>query len=147
MHCYFGNLTLPSPSLLSFSVCAFLQQFKAQKGRPRGDLPALIAELGLEPGVLNQPWVELSVRALSSNGFSGCTSAFAAVSPLDGKAATQVEGGQGDPSMLHFTAPVRTWQGGWACLQGACDAGHLAAHLWVSALPGGGWCRAGRRSG
>ncbi len=41
-----------------------MQQFKAQKGRPRGDLPALIAELGLEPGVLNQPWVELSVRRL-----------------------------------------------------------------------------------
>ena len=39
-----------------------MQQFKAQKGRPRGDLPALIAELGLEPNVLNQPWVELSVR-------------------------------------------------------------------------------------
>ena len=38
-----------------------LQHFKAQRGRPRGDLPALIAELGLEQGVLNQPWVELSV--------------------------------------------------------------------------------------
>jgi hypothetical protein len=38
-----------------------LQQFKAQRGRPRGDLPALIAELGLDQRVLNQPWVELSV--------------------------------------------------------------------------------------
>ena len=41
--------------------CAHSQHFKAQRGRPRGDLPALIAELGLEQGVLNQPWVELSV--------------------------------------------------------------------------------------
>jgi len=39
------------------------QQFAAQRGRPRGDLPALIHELGLEQGVLNQPWTELSVRA------------------------------------------------------------------------------------
>ena len=38
------------------------QQFAAQRGRPRGDLPALIHELGLEQGVLNQPWTELSVR-------------------------------------------------------------------------------------
>ncbi|KAK9838333.1 hypothetical protein WJX81_005256 [Elliptochloris bilobata] len=36
------------------------QQFAAQRGRPRGDLPALIHELGLEQGVLNQPWTELS---------------------------------------------------------------------------------------
>lgn len=40
-----------------------MQQFKAQRGRPRGDLPALVAELGLDQGVLNQPWVELSVSA------------------------------------------------------------------------------------
>ena len=39
-----------------------LQQFAAQRGRPRGDLPALVHELGLEQGVLNQPWTELSVR-------------------------------------------------------------------------------------
>lgn len=38
-----------------------MQQFKAQKGRPRSDLPAIIHELGLEPGVLNQQWSELSV--------------------------------------------------------------------------------------
>lgn len=38
-----------------------LQQFKAQRGRQRGDLPALVHQLGLEQGVLNQPWVELSV--------------------------------------------------------------------------------------
>ncbi len=38
-----------------------VQQFKAQRGRPRGDLPAIVAALGLEQRVLNQPWVELSV--------------------------------------------------------------------------------------
>lgn len=37
-----------------------LQQFKSQRGRPRGDLPALVHQLGLEQGALNQPWVELS---------------------------------------------------------------------------------------
>lgn len=37
------------------------QQFASQKGRPRGDLPALVHELGLEQAVLNQPWTELSV--------------------------------------------------------------------------------------
>lgn len=37
-----------------------LQQFKAQRGRQRGDLPALVHQLGLEQAVLNQPWVELS---------------------------------------------------------------------------------------
>lgn len=41
-----------------------LQQFKAQRGRPRGDLPALIYRLGLEQSVLNQPWTQLSVRRL-----------------------------------------------------------------------------------
>ena len=40
------------------------QRFAAQKGRPRGDLPALIHELGLQQGVLNQSWSELSVSAL-----------------------------------------------------------------------------------
>ena len=40
-----------------------LQQFAAQRGRPRGDLPALIHALGLEQLVLNQPWTELSVSA------------------------------------------------------------------------------------
>lgn len=38
------------------------QRFESQKGRSRGDLPALIHEMGLEQLVLNQPWVELSVR-------------------------------------------------------------------------------------
>jgi ABC-type iron transport system FetAB ATPase subunit len=37
-----------------------LQQFKSQRGRQRGDLPALVHQLGLEQSVLNQPWVELS---------------------------------------------------------------------------------------
>ncbi|EIE23944.1 P-loop containing nucleoside triphosphate hydrolase protein [Coccomyxa subellipsoidea C-169] len=45
-----------TPSELYFAA----QQFKAQRGRPRGDLPALVAELGLEQSVLNQPWIELS---------------------------------------------------------------------------------------
>ncbi len=45
------------------AVLRAAQQFAAQRGRPRGDLPALIHELGLEQGVLNQPWTELSVRA------------------------------------------------------------------------------------
>ena len=40
-----------------------MQHFKAQRGRPRGDLPAIVAALGLEQRVLNQPWVELSVSA------------------------------------------------------------------------------------
>ena len=38
------------------------QQLSAQRRRARGDLPALIHELGLEQAVLNQPWAELSVR-------------------------------------------------------------------------------------
>ncbi len=37
------------------------QAFAAQKGRPRGDLPALIHQLGLEQEVLNQEWSQLSV--------------------------------------------------------------------------------------
>ncbi|KAI3436587.1 hypothetical protein D9Q98_006004 [Chlorella vulgaris] len=37
-----------------------LQQFRSQRGRPRGDLPALVHQLGLEQAVLNQPWSELS---------------------------------------------------------------------------------------
>lgn len=37
------------------------QQFKAQRGRPRGDLPGLIHKLGLEQSLLNQPWPQLSV--------------------------------------------------------------------------------------
>ncbi|MEW5297272.1 MAG: hypothetical protein WDW36_000492 [Sanguina aurantia] len=36
------------------------QQFAAQKGRPRGDLPSLVHDLGLEQAVLNQNWSELS---------------------------------------------------------------------------------------
>ncbi|KAL0038243.1 hypothetical protein WJX79_009937 [Trebouxia sp. C0005] len=45
-----------TPSELYFTA----QRFAAQKGRPRGDLPALIHELGLQQGVLNQSWAELS---------------------------------------------------------------------------------------
>ena len=62
------------PMLSGHSMCAVLtiahtdarmpvQHFKAQRGRPRGDLPAIVAALGLEQRVLNQPWVELSVSA------------------------------------------------------------------------------------
>ena len=47
-----------TPAELHFAA----QQFVAQRGRPRGDLPAIIAELGLDQGVLNQPWTQLSVR-------------------------------------------------------------------------------------
>ncbi|KAG2426268.1 hypothetical protein HXX76_013025 [Chlamydomonas incerta] len=36
------------------------QRFAAQRGRPRGDLPALVHALGLEQGVLHQQWGELS---------------------------------------------------------------------------------------
>jgi hypothetical protein len=38
------------------------QQFASQKGRPRGDLPTLVHELGLEQVVLNQAWTQLSVK-------------------------------------------------------------------------------------
>ncbi|KAF8057645.1 FUM1 [Scenedesmus sp. PABB004] len=37
-----------------------VQNFAAQRGRPRGDLAALVEELGLLPGVLHQQWTELS---------------------------------------------------------------------------------------
>lgn len=45
-----------TPAELYFSA----QKFASQKGRPRGDLPALVFQLGLEQVVLNQPWAELS---------------------------------------------------------------------------------------
>jgi ABC-type iron transport system FetAB ATPase subunit len=45
-----------TPSELYYTA----QRFSAQRGRPRGDLPAIIHELGLEQAVLNQPWSELS---------------------------------------------------------------------------------------
>lgn len=37
------------------------QSFCSQQDRPRGDLPALVHELGLDAGVLEQQWSELSV--------------------------------------------------------------------------------------
>lgn len=37
------------------------QRLVAQRGRARGDLPALISDLGLEQTVLNLPWGELQV--------------------------------------------------------------------------------------
>ena len=45
-----------TPSELYYTA----QRFSAQRGRPRGDLPAIIHELGLEQSVLLQPWSELS---------------------------------------------------------------------------------------
>ena len=45
-----------TPSELYYTA----QRFSAQRGRPRGDLPAIIHELGLEQSVLLQPWAELS---------------------------------------------------------------------------------------
>lgn len=47
-----------TPAELYFSA----QKFASQRGRERGDLPALVFQLGLEQVVLNQPWSELSVR-------------------------------------------------------------------------------------
>lgn len=41
-----------------------LQGFRSQRSRPRGDLPQLVRELGLEQSVLNQPWTQLSVSAI-----------------------------------------------------------------------------------
>ena len=46
------------------TMSGLLQRFAAQKGRPRGDLPALIHELGLNQSVLNQSWTDLSVMPL-----------------------------------------------------------------------------------
>ena len=45
-----------TPSELYYTA----QRFSAQRGRSRGDLPAIIHDLGLEQAVLNQPWAELS---------------------------------------------------------------------------------------
>lgn len=50
-----------TPAELYFSA----QKFTSQRGRERGDLPALVFQLGLEQVVLNQPWAELSVGTTS----------------------------------------------------------------------------------
>lgn len=47
-----------TPAELYFSA----QKFASQKGRRRGDLPAIVFQLGLEQAVLNRRWVELSVK-------------------------------------------------------------------------------------
>ena len=47
-----------TPAELYFSA----QKFASQKGRRRGDLPAIVFQLGLEQAVLNQRWTELSVK-------------------------------------------------------------------------------------
>eukprot|EP00879_Flechtneria_rotunda_P006770 GHRR01007114.1.p1 GENE.GHRR01007114.1~~GHRR01007114.1.p1 ORF type:complete len:187 (+),score=64.26 GHRR01007114.1:640-1200(+) len=39
---------------------ALVESFGSQRGKKRGDLKAVIRDLGLQPGVLNQPWPELS---------------------------------------------------------------------------------------
>ena len=61
------DLTCCSSLMIYNDRCntAVAQQFKAQKGRSRGDLPAITRALGLDPQVvLNQPWTELSVRSV-----------------------------------------------------------------------------------
>ena len=45
-----------TPAELYFSA----QKFASQKGRKRGDLPAIVFQLGLEQTVLNQRWGDLS---------------------------------------------------------------------------------------
>lgn len=55
------------PSTLSGTpaeLYALAQQLGAQRQRPRGDLPSLVHEMGLEQRVLHQQWGELSVRGL-----------------------------------------------------------------------------------
>lgn len=47
-----------TPAELYFSA----QKFASQKGRRRGDLPAIVFQLGLEQAVLNRRWAELSVK-------------------------------------------------------------------------------------
>jgi len=47
---------LETPAAFYFKV----QNFAAQRGRPRGDLPHLVHYLGLEQIVLNQKWSQLS---------------------------------------------------------------------------------------
>mmetsp|Transcript_37627 Transcript_37627/g.95039 ORF Transcript_37627/g.95039 Transcript_37627/m.95039 type:complete len:256 (+) Transcript_37627:1257-2024(+) len=52
-----ARVALPgTPSDFYFSA----QQLKSQRGRPRGDLPALVHDMGLEQAALNQPWSTLS---------------------------------------------------------------------------------------
>ena len=58
-------------------MLAHAQQFKAQRGRPRGDLPGLIYKLGLEQSLLNQPWPQLSVPLRSSPKCPCCLSGLA----------------------------------------------------------------------
>lgn len=57
-----GCFMLNPPSSPIFAGASLPQRFASQRGRSRGDLPALIHEMGLEQVVLNQPWAELSVR-------------------------------------------------------------------------------------
>lgn len=71
-----------SPSDFFEQVC----QFCSQRGRPHGDLGALVQQLGLEPGVLQQPWSELSVRERPQHAWLcamlfGCVMLQAQLSP------------------------------------------------------------------
>ncbi len=55
------------PSTLSGTpaeLYAVAQQLGAQRQRPRGDLPSLVHEMGLEQRVLQQQWGELSVSGV-----------------------------------------------------------------------------------
>ena len=56
-----------------YITCECVQRFAAQNGRPRGDLPALVHELGLQQGVLNQSWSELSVSIMLLSCVSSCS--------------------------------------------------------------------------
>jgi hypothetical protein len=74
MHCFLTMLTTNGVGQESTATLSLVQQFSAQRRRPRGDLPALVHALGLEQLVLNQPWTELSVwlhyrRILSLHSF------------------------------------------------------------------------------
>ena len=68
LHVHQHRLPAAAPAALhpaAFAATALpLLPLSLQRGRPRGDLPALVHQLGLEQAVLNQPWVELSVRCL-----------------------------------------------------------------------------------
>jgi hypothetical protein len=55
--CQFDPLRLGPPNHMNYN------RLQCQKGRPRGNLEALVQNLGLDPGLLDQPWSELSVSS------------------------------------------------------------------------------------
>jgi len=72
-----------------------LQQFHAQRGRPRGDLLALAHDMGLQQSVLNQQWSELSVRRAPQRAW--CGPAVVCACPASVSAMRK--------SLLYFSAP------------------------------------------